>query len=486
MPYDASGFNEAYRNYTGGGGYYPANNIFSRLTVLDIFGDGGSTPDLAASWEVLDEGARYRFHLRKDVRWHDGTPFTGEDVRETYMTAIARGYHAATYLRGLRDVKVVDPHTIDLVLDGPNGGLLAQLGLFVWTHILPAHLYKGTDWATNPANDKPVGTGPYRFKEWERGMAVRMVASPDHFRGRPAIDEVEFRVTPLDRALDAVLAGDLDYCQQYAPCQRLDELNAKPGVATAESSGNALGHLSFNLRRAPWSDRRVRGAVVRALDSTELSGGCPRAMPVRDAYLRKVTWVHDPAARFPDFDPATARALLDAAGLRHGPDGTRVRARLVVRDLYRFYQDAAARVVKALDPLGIRVTVEKLDATAWKQQVSEANDFDLAVDGGDIGPDPTFLEQLLASDGQHNITGYSDPEFDRALRAGRAGLTREARGAAYRQALALLVRDMPRFHFVQHGSHLAHRTAFEGWSWDDGIRGTVPFWSLEHVRPRAT
>lgn len=76
----------------------------------------------------------------------------------------------------------------------------------------------------------------------------------------------------------------------------------------------------------------------------------------------------------------------------------------------------------------------------------------------------------------------AEPAFDRALREGRAALSRADRGVAYRRAQALLVRDMPRFHFVQHGSHLAHRTEFTGWSWDDGVRGTVPFWSLEHVR----
>src|SRR5688572_33232788 len=87
IPYEPHGFNEVYRNYTGGGGYFVANNVFNRLVVVDIFKDGTIRPDLAERWEVLDGGATYRFHLRR-ARWHDGRPVRPEDVRETYLTAL--------------------------------------------------------------------------------------------------------------------------------------------------------------------------------------------------------------------------------------------------------------------------------------------------------------------------------------------------------------------------------------------------------------
>ena len=483
MPYDAEHFNEAYRNYTGGGGYYVANNIFNRLVVLDVFGDAAIAPDLAERWEVLDDGTTYRFHLRRDVRWHDGAPLTAQDVRYTYATAIERGHQAAAWLTDVRDIEVRDVHTVDIRLREANAGFLAKLGIFVATHILPSHLYAGTDWATNPVNRAPVGTGPYRFVEWRRGELVRLAANADHHRGRPAIDEIEFRVVPsVDDALDGVIRGDIDYAMQYAPCARLAELTAAPGVAVAESSGNALGHLTFNLDREPWRDPRVREAVASAIDSRPLAAACAGASVVRHAYLPRVRWAFSADAEFPQFDPARAAVLLDAAGLHPDPAGVRLRARLFARDLFRFYSDACAELAGQLARVGIALTVEHLGTLDWKARVQEQRDFDLVFDGGDIGPDPSFLEPILGGGGRLNLAGYADPEFDGALRRGRATLERGARAVAYRDAQALLVRDMPRLHLVLHGSHLAYRTEWTGWSWTDGLRGRLPFWSLEGVR----
>src|SRR5687767_12729364 len=95
ISHDAQLFNEVYRNYTGAGGYFVANNVYNRLVILDIFGDASIAPDLAERWEALDGGAAYRFQLRRDIRWHDGAPFTSEDVRLTYQTVVEQGYHGA-------------------------------------------------------------------------------------------------------------------------------------------------------------------------------------------------------------------------------------------------------------------------------------------------------------------------------------------------------------------------------------------------------
>src|SRR5688572_10532627 len=335
IPYEPHGFNEVYRNYTGGGGYFVANNVFNRLVVVDVFGDGAIRPDLAERWEVLEGGATYRFHLRK-ARWHDGRPLCAEDVRETYLTAIRQGYRAAASLGDIRDVVVRDERTVDIQLHRPNSGFLAQLSIFVWTHILPAHLYAGTDWTTNPANERPVGTGPYRFVEWRRGEGVRLEANPDYHLGPPKLEQIEFKVVPdLDDALEQLKRGEVDFCTQDVPCERSAELVATPGVALGTGSGNALNHVTFNCTRAPWSDRRVREAVARLIDREALARAiCSRARPAPYAYLEHIAWAFEPAARFPAYDPAAAADLLDQAGLRAGPDGVRLRSKIFCRELF--------------------------------------------------------------------------------------------------------------------------------------------------------
>jgi peptide/nickel transport system substrate-binding protein len=137
IPYDAESFNEVWRNYTGAGGYFAANNIYSRLVVLDVFESGEISPDLADSWDILDNGQTYVFHLNRDARWHDGVPVTADDVAYTYSEVLAHGYHGLSWLQDIAQVRVLDEHTVECRLKSPNAAFLAQLGAFVFTHILP-------------------------------------------------------------------------------------------------------------------------------------------------------------------------------------------------------------------------------------------------------------------------------------------------------------------------------------------------------------
>ena len=105
-----------------------------RGVVWDIFGEGGVSPDLAERWDILEYGVRYRFHLRRDVVWHDGAPFTARDVAVTYGTALERGYAAASWLDDIREISVLDDHTVELRLHAPNGGLPGPRDVRVHQH----------------------------------------------------------------------------------------------------------------------------------------------------------------------------------------------------------------------------------------------------------------------------------------------------------------------------------------------------------------
>lgn len=487
LNYDAEMFNESYKNVLGHGGYFVGNNIFNRLVILDVYGDASIHPDLAERWDILDSGATYRFHLRRDVQWHDGHPFTARDVAVTYGTAIEHGHAASAWLMDVREISVLDDHTVELRLQAPNGGFLARLGMFVYTSIMPAHLYEGTDWATNPANWAPVGTGAYRFVSWERERAIETEANPHFYRGRPGPDRLTFVVVPDgNESFEMLKRGEIDFSTRYAPCQDLADLEASPGVGVMVDLGNALAHIGFNVRRAPWSDQRVREAVASAIDRAVLTAAvCPRAPAVNHPYLERVTWAYDPNTRLPAHDLQHAEALLQAAGLERDADGIRVRARMVTRDVWHYWDRAARLIGEQLKPLGIAVQPVQLTPSEWNAQVSGTHDFDMLVDSGDIGPDPSFLELVLGTGGARNFPGYSNPEVDALLAAGRMSTEISVRGPAYRKALAILAHDLPRIPLMQHPLHVAYRTEWEGWSWDDGVRGSLPFWSFERVRAKA-
>ena len=484
IPFDAQSFNEVYRNYTGAGGYFAANNLYSRLVVLDVFDSGEIAPDLAERWDVLDDGGRYRFHLNRAATWHDGVSVTAHDVAYTYGEVLKHGYHGLSWLQDIATVAALDDHTVECVLKAPNAAFLAQLGAFVFTHILPRHLYAGTDWATNPHNLRPVGSGPFKFAAWVPGERIELVANDEYWGEGPYVERLTYRIVPDEAEALALLArGEVHFCVQDVPCQEIETWRAKPGVGVMFHPGNAIAFMAFNWTRPLWQDHRVREAFARALDRPPIGAGvCPLARTPEHYYLAAVDWAFNPDARAPAHDPAEAERLLDAAGYPRGADGVRLRVGLAYRSLYTHYGVAARIMAEQLARIGVVTTTEAVDPFAWKERFQEAADFDLILDSGDIGPDPQLMASFLTSDGPRNSMRYHNEAVDRAFEAGRATVDRSARGAHYRALQAELARDIARVPFMQHGEHLPYRSEFTGWSWSDGVRGTVPFWYHGKVR----
>jgi peptide/nickel transport system substrate-binding protein len=144
---------------------------------------------------------------------------------------------------------------------------------------------------------------------------------------------------------------------------------------------------------------------------------------------------------------------------------------------------AAEEIARQLASVGIIVETESLGPVEWSERVQEAGDFELIIESGDIGPDPQLMASFLTSDGPRNTSRYVNPEVDRAFREGRASVDRVERGAHYKRMQAILAEDVARIPLIQHGEHLPFRPEFTGWSWSDGVRGTVPFWYHGYVRP---
>lgn len=484
MPFDAQCFNEAWKYFTGHGGYYVANNIYSRLVVLDVFETGDIHPDLAERWDVLDGGRRYRFHLNPRARWHDGEPLTAHDVAYTYQQVIEHGYQAIAFLRELEDITALDDHTVECVLDGPNAAFLAQLGSFVLTHIVPKHLYDGTDWSTNPHNWRPVGSGPFKFVEHVPGERVELVANEDYWRDGPYIGRLTYVVMPDKAEAHAALRrGDIHHAKHDVPAAEIDDWKGRDGVTLRVDSGHSMGVLAFNWRRELFRDRRVREAFACVVDRDAIREAIYHGLDTpRAYYLDHVSWAYNPDALAPEKDTARAERLLDDAGFPRDAAGTRLRLELMTRLLYPQYGIAARELARQFRGVGVELSVHELDPVNWQRTVGEAHAFDVAIDAGDIGPDPHQLASYLASDGVRNIMGYENPVVDECFRLGRATLERSERGPHYKKLQAELARDIARVPFLRYGEYLPHRTEFEGFSWSDGVRGTIPVWSMGKVR----
>src|SRR5215472_17491191 len=173
-----------------------ADSIYNGLVRLDA--QLNPAPDLAESWTISPDGRIYTFHLAHGVVWHDGQPFTSADVKFTYEQVLLK-YHARTRggLEGvLQSVDAPAPDTVVFRFKRPFGALLQRADV-TEAPILPKHLYDGADILQSPHNAAPVGTGPFKFKEWTRGAQIVLVKNENYFKkALPVLDQVVFRVSP--------------------------------------------------------------------------------------------------------------------------------------------------------------------------------------------------------------------------------------------------------------------------------------------------
>ena len=172
--------------------------------LLDYDFDLTPRPLLADSWEVSEDGLVYTFHLVQNATWHDGEPFTAHDVVFSCAQMLPETHpRARGAFARCESIEALDDHTVRFTLRAP---FAAFLYAFETTSapMVPRHLYEGTDYRANPANDTPIGTGPFRFAEWERGSHIHLLAYDGYYReGQPGLSEIYFQVIP-DSASRAV------------------------------------------------------------------------------------------------------------------------------------------------------------------------------------------------------------------------------------------------------------------------------------------
>lgn len=417
-----------------------APNLFSRLVALDT--DSRLLPDLAESWEVERGGLAYTFKLREGVRWHDGEPFTAEDVRWTLERLKRRPSFAVEALRRIVAIEVPDEHTVVLRLAEPWAPFLSVLagdGAF----ILPRHRAAALDGA-GPLRD-PVGTGPFKLAGWTPGQRIALAANLDFFRPGPYVDRVVYRFVPAAaHGSDLLLQGAVDLLMIRPPLQLLPGLSRDPRVKVSSGPTESRYYLVFNLRRRPFGEHRVREALNRALDRPAL---VRRALhgygaPGYGFYTPSIAWAYNTRATAPAFDLDRARALLDESELAPGPRGVRFEPTLVSTDLPPM-RDLAREVAAQFRAVGVGVRVVLVPHTEWLDRTLGRSDFDLTILGGSHGPDPENLNLRFGSRGAFPFQGYASAAFDQAVAEGARTVDLARRTRAYARAQEILARDLP-------------------------------------------
>lgn len=431
-----------------------AASIFSGLVWIDARGE--IQPGLATSWTVSSDGLSYAFELRRGVKWHDGRAFTAQDVKFTMeqVTGLYHGRFRPAFLN-FEAITVMSPQSLKITLKRPYAPLLRLLTVFDCP-ILPRHVYQGEDITRHSRNNDPVGTGPFKFREWVRGD--RLVLERNGAYWDPVyLDRLIFRIIPgAALRVTALEVGEVDMVADfYLPKTDVDRLKRNPNVRLRLGQPiPSMGFMFINARRAPLDNPKVRRALALAINRvqivTQAMGNLAR--PARGPFGDGFKWAFSPESDYNRLYPYSverANAMLDEAGLPRGAGGERpVRLRMVY-DAARAPIAATAAIIRDnLRAVGITVDLQPMDRAVMIERIYTRPDYELTVQTFTSGGDPAIgYHRIYASAAPGtpfvNAAGYSSQEVDSLLNRAAEVPERAARGKIYAQASKILAADVP-------------------------------------------
>ena len=430
------------------------SGLITRDKDLNIIGE------LAESWTFSQDCLDLTFNLRRNVRWHDGRPFTAADVVFTYETMIHPKTPTAYRedFKAVADVAAPDPYTVRVHYRQPYAKALQSWGLWMLPrHLLESYVREGRLREAPQNRSNPVGTGAYRFGEWKPGEKVVLVANPDYFEGRPHLGRVVYRIIPsqatifLELKAKGVDAAGLTALQ----FKRQTEYPAfRKAYHKYEYPANAYTYLGFNLKDPRFADRRVRQAIAHAINKRELIDGVLLGLG-REATgpYKPGTWAHNPDVPTYPYDMAKARALLaDAGWTETNADGVLVRNdqpftfELLTNQGNDERKKVAEIVQASLKELGIQVDIRVIEWASLLKEYIKKRRFEAIILGWGIGLDPDQYEIWHSSKtgpDELNHISYANPEVDALLEQGRTSCRQAERKKFYDRLQTILAEDQP-------------------------------------------
>lgn len=468
---DPGGLNPA--TTTSGATHTAAELMYNGLVELDDKSEPKG--ELAESWDVEGEGLVYTFKLRPDVKWHDGKPFTSADVKYSFDEVLLK-LHSRTRASvgaALEAIEAPDETTVVFRFKKPYAPLLQQLDV-TEAPIIAKHVYEGTDPMTNPANQAPVGTGPFKIASYTKGSEVRMDRNPDYFKkGLPYLDAVVMRVIAKPETQVSSLENDEVGWLFDVPGPDIERLKATGRFDTLETAINPGGTnciltVSYNLDRPMFKDVRTRKGIAQALNREQFfervlfREGKVAAAPISSG----IPFAHaDDLTGMPKFDRAAAQRLLDQAGWKGEgtatrtsqgvegvPEGTKLAFEFLSFPTFVQYGE----LFKAqLAEVGAEVTVRAVEPPVFVDTVFTKRAFDTSIISYCNGTDPEigvrrmYVSSSIGPVPFSNASAYRNPEVDALFDQAQGTLDREERTTIYRKIQEAAVKDLPYFWIVE-------------------------------------
>jgi peptide/nickel transport system substrate-binding protein len=429
--------------------------------LVDINEQGEIVPMLAESYDVSDDDLAYTFHLRKGIKFHDGTEFNAEAVKYNLDRYQEEDSVRSTEVEPIESVEVVDEYTVRVTLSEPFAPFLAVLTDRAGIIASP----KAIEENNGRISKDPVGTGPFKFVERVRGDHITVEKNPDYWReGLPKIDKIVYRgITDENVQYQNLQSGELDLIDSI-PFVEFKDLQESGDYNVSIEPG--LGYQGFylNLRQPPFDNKNLRQAVYRLVDRDAIVkaalrnvGGTPANSP-----FSPQSWAHGEGDKYPPRSVEEAKALLEKGG---EPDGFSFSLKI---DPSPISQQIGQIIQNNLKPAGIDVKLEQEEFGTLLDDAS-SGDFQALYLGwsGRIDPDLNIYN-FTVTDGDFNESGYSNPEADRLLKEARTTSDRDKRKQLYEQVMQILHEDVP---YV----YLYHNNATTDFAMQPTVKGFEPY-----------
>jgi peptide/nickel transport system substrate-binding protein len=426
-----------------------AGNIYESLLRLDE--KLNAMPSLAKSWDISADSKVYTFTLQTGVKWHDGKPFTADDVVFS-LDKFLREVHPRW--RGIANAQVekiekVDDAAVRITLKQPFGPLLLSMEV-ASAPIIPKHLYEGTDYRANPANNTPIGTGPFMLKEWKKGSYIHLVRNPDYWlKDSPRLDEIYYQIIP-DASARAVA-----YATGKVDVLTGGSVDARDAVRLAKMPGTCVttkgwemfaphAWVAVNHRNPLLANKQFRQGLMHAIDRN---------------FGRDVVW--DGVGKLPtgpissktrfysgdvkkyEFSPAKAKELIAASGYKGEP------IKLLGLPYGEVWTRWSETIKQNLADVGVNVQVENTDVPGWTARVGNF-DFDLTFNFlyqfGDpaTGVARSYVStNIIKGNPFGNVGGYSNPEVDKLFAEAANAPSDAKRQEAYTKVQQVLADELP-------------------------------------------
>jgi peptide/nickel transport system substrate-binding protein len=416
-----------------------------------------------ANGGIARDGRTITYHLRRGVRWHDGAPFTADDVIFTWHAIMNPRTNVGdrTAYQRITRIDKRDDATIVVHLDRSYAPFVATFLTQgeIPIPVYPKHLLaQYPDLNRVPFNSAPIGTGPFKVLTWHRGEKIRMIANPDYWRGPPKLKEVDYSAVPSEQTIVTQLQTheiDLWYNASSALYPISKDI---PGTRVFLTPFVWYNQIGFNTTRPPLDDVRVRRALTLGTDRQSIinvtSFGVNR---LGDGDQPVGSWAYDPHLRGNPFDPRAADALFDAAGWRRGPDGIRVKqGKRLSLDLATVTGNAVGQRVGVLlqsqwKKIGVDLIVKQYASSLFFENagsggILQGGKMDMALTGymNGVDPDDSMIVTCAArAPVAQNYYRFCDPAIDHDEQIALTSYDVDTRKAAYARVAQRVVDDAP-------------------------------------------